>query len=90
MPDGTYTIFIKAGAEKQLANIPKNYQKLITNAILSLERSPRPQCARKLAGLENHYRIRVGSYRIIYSIQDDKLIIYVIRIGARKDVYRGL
>ena len=88
--DTTYTVYIKSGAEKQLKDIHKNYQKRITEAILALGKNPRPDGVRKLAGLENHYRIRVGPSRVIFTIKDNELIVVVIRIGARKEVYRGL
>ena len=88
--NSAYTVYIKSGAEKQLKSLPRNYQEKITEAILSLGGNPRPHGVRKLAGLENHYRIRGGPFRIIFTIHDDALIVVVIRVGARKDIYRGL
>ncbi len=50
--------------------------------------NPRPKGVKKLSGLDDLYRIRVGDYRIVYQIHDDRLIVLVVRIGHRKDVYR--
>jgi len=83
-----YEVFIKSGAERQLKKLPGQYRKIITEAILGLADNPRPFGVKKMSGMENHFRIRVGDYRIIYTIQDKKLVVVVIRIGARKEVYR--
>ena len=54
----------------------------------ALAANPRPRGVKKLTGLDDLYRIRVADYRIVYQIQDDRLIVLVVRIGHRKDVYR--
>lgn len=84
-----YTVYIKSGAEKQIKSLPRHYKESITKEILNLGANPRPYGVKKLAGLENHYRIRVGPFRVIFTIHDDKLIVVVIRVGARKDICRG-
>ena len=82
-----YKIEIKKSAIKELNSIPqKDIQKIITK-IQSLSSNPKPQGCTKLTNRED-YRIRVGNYRIIYSINDDILIIMVIKIGHRKEIYR--
>lgn len=53
-----------------------------------MKANPRPVGVEKMRGFEGHYRIRIGPYRAVYSIEDFKLIIEVIRIGPRKDIYR--
>jgi mRNA interferase RelE/StbE len=53
-----------------------------------LAENPRPQGSQKLSG-RDRYRIRQGVYRIVYSIEDDRLVVVVIKVGHRKDVYRG-
>ena len=58
------------------------------DAIDALEANPRPFGYDKLAGRENEYRIRVGDYRIIYAIHDDVLVVLVIEVGPRDQVYR--
>jgi mRNA interferase RelE/StbE len=88
MTEKVYTVYIKSGAEKQLKKLVKSYKKIITEEILALGDNPRPHGSRKLTALPDHYRIRVGPYRVIYTIQDEKLVVVVIRIGARKDIYR--
>jgi mRNA interferase RelE/StbE len=82
-----YNILIKKSASKELKNLPhKDLPKIITK-IESLADVPRPQGVEKLTSQEN-YRLRVVNYRIIYSIEDDRLIVLIIMIGHRKDVYR--
>jgi mRNA interferase RelE/StbE len=53
-----------------------------------LGKEPRPKGVKKLAGAEDLYRIRVGDYRVVFQIQDDRLMVLVVRIGHRKDAYR--
>jgi len=82
-----YKIFIEKSAQKALAKIIKNEQDRIIGAIQSLSENPRPVGVKKLSGREA-WRIRVGNYRVIYEIHDDKLVIVVITIGHRKEIYR--
>lgn len=84
----TYSIFIKPSAVKELKKIPKKYLPKITKKIQSLAKDPRPPGCEKLSGQER-YRIRQGDYRIVYSIEDDKLTVVVVKIGHRRDVYKG-
>ena len=86
---GKYKVLIKPSAVKELENIPrrKDRQRIIER-ISALADDPRPHGSRKLSG-KDRFRIRQGIYRIIYSIEDDALVIYVIKVGHRKDVYRG-
>jgi mRNA interferase RelE/StbE len=82
-----YKILIKPSAIKELNKIPKKELPKIAEKIKLLSDDPRPPACEKLAA-QNAYRIRQGSYRIIYTIEDDKLIIFVIKIGHRREVYR--
>ena len=83
-----YKIQISASAEKSLKKIPtKDVLKLI-QVMQALAANPRPVGARKLAGEENTYRVRQGSYRVIYELKDYVLLILVLKIGHRKDIYR--
>ena len=85
-----YSLRIKKSARKELASIAtKADRRRIISRIESLATNPRPQGALKLSGLER-YRIRQGRYRILYTIEDTVLIIHVIKIGDRKDVYRNI
>ena len=82
-----YKIFIKPSAVKELNKIPKKELIKITESIKSLSDNPRPPGCEKLAA-QNSYRIRQGSYRIIYTIEDDRLIVIIVKVGHRRDVYR--
>ena len=84
---GKYRIYIKPTAVKELQRIPKQDVTRIIEKVRGLSSDPRPPGCEKLS-LEEKYRIRQGKYRIIYAIEEDKLVILVIKIGHRKDVYR--
>lgn len=66
----------------------KKDRKRIVAAILALADEPRPVGCEKLAGASDRYRVRVGRYRIVFSIADRDLIVLVVRVAHRKDVYR--
>ncbi len=78
---------ITASAEKALARLPKTGRLLVAGAILALAGVPRPRGCRRLTGQEDVYRIRVGVYRVIYSIEDRRIVVVVLKIGHRKDIY---
>ena len=82
-----YRIELKRSAAKELARIPKRDIHKIIARIRRLADDPRPPGSRKLSGQEE-YRIRQGSYRILYLIEDDVLTVYVVRIAHRKRSYR--
>jgi len=84
---GEYKIFFKESVEKDLRSIPKKDLKKILTRIEALAKNPRPLGYEKLSGQEK-YRIRHGTYRIIYSIQDQELTVWVVKVEHRKDVYR--
>jgi mRNA interferase RelE/StbE len=84
---GKYKIVMKQSAVKELNKIPAKDLKKIASKIESLSTNPRPMGCEKLSALER-YRIRQGNYRILYSIEDDILTVYVVKIGRRKDIYR--
>ena len=83
-----FRIEVSATAEKQLRKLQKSAQLSMVKAIKSLASQPRPRGSRRLQGYDDVYRIRTGRYRIIYSIEDRRLLIIVLKIGHRKDVYR--
>ena len=83
-----YALIIKKTAQKQILRLPKIYYRQVKNAILALEDNPRPTGYIKLAGSNNLYRIRVGIYRIIYSIEDGQLVVYILDVEHRKDAYK--
>jgi mRNA interferase RelE/StbE len=82
-----YEIYFKASVEKDFRAIPKKDLRKIISRIDALSKDPRPPGHEKLTGQER-YRVRQGLYRIIYSIQDKELTIWVVKVGHRKDVYR--
>lgn len=82
-----YKVFFKASAEKELEDIPKRELQRIMERIAGLVDEPRPHGCEKLSGQER-YRIRQGIYRIVYSIQDLELTVWVVKVGHRREVYR--
>ena len=80
-------MIIKKATEKDFKKIPKIDTRKILQRIDSLTIEPRPINCEKLSDRER-YRIRQGRYRIIYSIQDNELTVWVVKIGHRKDIYR--
>ncbi len=83
-----YRLIVKQSVSKDLKKIPKKDVKRILAAIQTLAKNPRPPQSKKLSGQER-YRLRQGNYRILYTIEDAVLIVHVIKIGDRKDVYRS-
>ena len=82
-----YEIFFKESVWKDLRKISKGDLTRILSRIENLGDDPRPMGYEKLTGLEL-YRVRQGTYRIVYSIQENELTVWVIKVGHRKDVYR--
>ena len=82
-----YKIFFKKSVEKDFKGIPKNDLAKILKRIETLAEDPRPPGCEKLTGQEK-YRLRQGRYRILYSIQDDELTVWVVKVAHRKDIYR--
>jgi len=83
----SYEIRFRKSVGKDLDPIPKRDVRQIVAAIAALANNPRPPQSRKLSGSEK-YRLRCGVYRVLYEIQDDALVVCVVNVGHRKDVYR--
>ena len=83
-----YEVIIKPSAEKAFGKLSKAVQIKIVEALEQLSVNPRPSGIKKLKSTFNFYRIRVGEYRIIYTIDDTVLIVTVVKIAHRKDMYR--
>lgn len=83
-----YSVRIKRSAQKSLARISRTHQDSIIEEIRGLEIEPRPSGCKKLSGREA-WRIRVGNYRIIYEIQDRELIVVVVLVGHRSEIYKS-
>jgi mRNA interferase RelE/StbE len=84
----THRIEFKPSARKEFLDLPADKQKRLAKAIDKLAETPRPAGVEKMAGSANDYRIRVGDYRIIYEVQDEILLIMVLKIAHRREVYR--
>ena len=84
----SYSVRIKKSAARELADLPRKDQERVIERIRGLANNPRPPGAEKLAGSDDKFRLRQGNYRILYAIEDDVLMVYVVKIGHRKDVYR--
>jgi mRNA interferase RelE/StbE len=83
-----YAVQFAASADKALKRLPLAVQRRIVTAVEALSDDPRPAGVVKLAGDDNAWRIRVDDYRILYEIHDARLLVLVIRIGHRRDIYR--
>jgi mRNA interferase RelE/StbE len=84
-----YEIRITDAAAKELDALPRRKDRqAIVSRILRLAENPRPPGCAKLSGHEELYRIRQGRYRIVYTIEDDRLVVIVIRVADRKEIYR--
>ena len=82
-----YKVFFRKSVWKDLEAIPEKDLQRILKRIEMLGDDPRPPGCEKLTG-EERYRLRQGKYRILYSIQDDELTVWMVKVGHRKDVYR--
>jgi len=86
---GRYRVVIKPSAAREILDVgKKSDRRRIVGRILSLAENPRPIGCEKLAGHEDRYRVRVGSYRIVYSINDREASVCVVKVGHRRDVYK--
>jgi mRNA interferase RelE/StbE len=83
-----HRIELTRAAVRQLRNLDSDVRRRIETAIESLADTPRPDGCRKLTGLDKTWRIRVGGYRVIYEVHDDRLVVIVVRVAHRRDVYR--
>ena len=86
---GKYRLVIKASAAKELEAVDgkRNRQRIVA-AIGSLSDDPRPAGVEKLSGMKDRFRVRVGDFRVVYAIEDDALVVYVVKVGHRREVYR--
>ena len=85
-----YAVHIAPAAVRGLAKLSEQAKRRVASVIDSLAANPRPPGAKKLAGKENFWRVRVGDYRVIYTIEDRRLVVLVVKVGHRGEVYRGV
>lgn len=83
----SYELVFRKSVAKDLRALPNQDVKRLMQRILSLSEDPRPAGCEKLSS-QDRYRIRQGNYRIVYEIEDDRLIVLVVKVGHRRDVYR--
>ena len=83
-----YKIEISATAERQLKKIRREDQISILRSISLLAVDPRPGGCRKMSGYDDVYRIRVGKYRVIYEIDGKRIVVIILKIGHRREIYR--
>jgi mRNA interferase RelE/StbE len=84
-----FELRFKASVAKDLRGLPKADVRRILARIEALRDDPRAPGCEKLAGNEERYRVRQGVYRIVYGIHDEQVVVEVIRVGHRREVYRG-
>ncbi|MCF6284791.1 MAG: type II toxin-antitoxin system RelE/ParE family toxin [Candidatus Hydrogenedentes bacterium] len=85
-----YSIEWKKSARKELRKLEKSAIPRVLEVVKSLIYDPYPAGSRKLQCSEHLYRVRIGDYRVVYSVKNEVLLIEVIRVGHRKDIYRNL
>jgi mRNA interferase RelE/StbE len=86
----TWQVILLREPKKVLARVPADLRRRLLTVLHGLEVEPRPNGCRKLRGHEDLYRLRVGDWRIVYGVQDDRLVVLVIEIAARGDAHRNL
>lgn len=84
----SYRIEVSTTAARQIRKLPRADQIRVLRVIQTLGADPRPSGCRKLSGYDDVFRVRIGRYRVLYSIEGRRLIIIVLKVGDRKDVYR--
>lgn len=84
----SYTIIIPKPVQKQIKNLPEEIYHRVIEKIRQLSGEPRPLGAKKLKGIENEYRIRIGDYRVRYEINDKTLTVLILSCRHRGDAYR--
>ncbi len=83
-----YTVLLRPAARRDMKHLARRTAERVLAALSQLERSPRPQGAKKLAGREQEWRLRIGNYRVLYEIDAEAKMIRVFRIRHRREAYR--
>lgn len=84
----TYQIEWRKSALRELKRVDRSVVPRIVSAVESLRTEPRPVDARKLRGSQQTFRVRVGDYRVVYEVSESRLVIQIVRVRHRRDVYR--
>ncbi|NDJ22323.1 type II toxin-antitoxin system RelE/ParE family toxin [Nostoc sp. B(2019)] len=85
----SYQVELAPAAVKQIKKLPSDIQQRVVTKLEELAANPRPDGVVKLEGSDNFYRVRLNNYRIVYQIQDDLLLVTVVKVKHRRDVYRS-
>lgn len=85
----SYSLVWKRSAERELRKLPPEAVANLLELAESLTQNPFPAGSKKLVGTQNAYRVRAGNYRLVYEVQGVELIVQVVRVGHRREVYRG-
>ncbi len=85
-----YEVRLEPSAERALRKLPVQIRSRMGSRLDGLASNPRPSGCEKLGGVDDLYRVRVGDYRVVYQVSDEVLVVLVVTIGHRSDVYRGL
>ncbi len=85
-----YAVSYRKSAQKDIKKLPTTIRKRVIHKITLLAKNPRPDGSVKLRGYDELHRIRIGVYRVVYEIHDDKLIIIIVSAEHRKDIYKNL
>ena len=85
-----YTVELKPAAVRGLKKLTKGLQKRIAARIDGLASNPRPPGVEKLSGEHEYYRLRIGNYRIVYEVKENALLVLLIRIGHRREIYQRM
>jgi mRNA interferase RelE/StbE len=83
-----YTVKVAKAADRQIDALDGSVRPRVIRAIQALKEEPRPAGCKKLVGADDQWRIRVGAYRVVYTIDDGKLLVLVVRVRHRREVYR--
>jgi len=84
----SYTIRYVPSVAKAIGKLDRSTSRRLVNAIGELARDPRPPGCVQLKGGDGELRIRIGDYRVVYDVKDDELVVLVLRVGHRREVYR--
>jgi len=84
----SYRLEIAAIAKRQFKKLPDDVQRKLRAKLEDLASCPRPRGSRKLIGYQDVYRIRAGRYRVLYSVDEEKVIVLILKLGHRRGVYR--
>ena len=82
-----YRVEFTTAAAKEVRKLDPQLRRRILAGISDLERDPRPHGVRKLTGFDNAWRVRIGDYRVLYEVEDERVLVTVVRVAHRRDVY---